>query len=210
MGVACAAVRRRRIKATCGAHVESQTRVCLACVCIPGDKRGRSPKGTAARVSGDATINSRGVRDGEKDAEKGKSPGTAAGGKEEEAAAHNPRRRHTQKRPRARGGGGGVAGPGAHCFQPAAHTRAKPLTHPASTRPRHTRHTPVTHPADTPPTHPPHARHTPATHSPDTPSQHTPDTPGTHPPSRAPDTPRPPPVRDRAERGLCGTGLSGV
>ena len=188
----CGAVRgggrRRRIKATCGAHVETQTRVCLASVFESPGKRGTSPKGTAARVPGDATINSRGARNGGKDAEKGKSPGTAAGGKEE-AAAHNPRRGHTRKRPRARGGGGGLAGPGAHCVHPAAHTRAKPLTHPA-------------HPADTPAPHP--ARHTQPTHPRHTPLTHPANTPPTHPAHTHPAAPQTHPDRRR-----CGTGLRG-
>lgn len=85
----------------------------------------------------------------------------------------------------AEGRGGGSRAPGhTASIQPRT-----PLTHPATT--------PATHPANTPPTHPPHARDTPGT--PATPRRHTRDTPGTHPPSRTPRTPRPTPVRDRAE-----------
>ena len=179
-----------------------------ACLCLsdsPG-KRGSS-QGTAARALGDTRKTT--GRDKTRKREKNRhtvaglclfdSPGVGDDGQRQDAekgkrsARLVPRgpRGHTQKRS-PRGGGGGLADPGAHCFQPAAHTA--PLTHPANTRPRHTR--------DTPGTRPRHTRHTPATHARDTPRQHTPDTPGTHPPSRAPDTPRPPPVRDRAEGGL--------
>ena len=96
--------------------------------------------------------------------------------------------RHTQKLAGAREGGGS-RGPRGTLHNP---RRGHTQTRPANT-PRHTPDTPRQHTRHTPATHP----HTPGTR-PDTPATR----PRTHPPSRAPDTPRPPPVRDRAEGGL--------
>ena len=189
----CCGGRRRRIKATCAAHVAKKTRVCV-CV-IPRGKE-EVPRGLpAARVPGDTRKATAGVRDDgqRQDAEKRKSPGgrpRAAplvpgdrGGNNGREVRHNPRRGQTQKKRPAEGRGAGSRAPGAHTRScEAAHPEA---AHTADT-PRGRRHGPPTHP-DTPLTHPPHAL------------THPTPTPRTHPPSRAPDTPRPPPVRDRAQ-----------
>ena len=236
--VCCGAVRwgrggrRRRIKATCAARTAKSRR---ACVLRFFEKRKQSQAKTSDVQQSCVSLNPRGKEEDvprgrrreslgtrRSDAEKRKSPGTAAGGKKKEEAAaqcagtgrqaHKPasRTHAASKGQGPRGGGGASRAPG----HTATHPADTPLTHP-----QHTRHTPATHPAraaDTPLTHP--TRDTPATHPADTPAthpQHTrpphPAAPGTHPPSRTPHTPRPAPVRDRAEGDLCGgTGLSEV
>lgn len=199
--------RRRRIKATCGAHGETKTRVCV-CV-IPRGKE-EVPRG---RQRGSLGTHEK----QRKDAEKRKSPGgrpRAAplvpgdrGRNNGREVRHNPRRGQTQKK-RPAEGRGGARGPPGHTLVPAKPHTPKPRTpptHPATTPRRHTRHTPATHPAR-------HTRHTPATHPANTPPTHPTharDTPGTHPPSRAPTHPK----HRRCGTGLrevCGTSSHGV
>lgn len=169
----------RRINTTCGAHGETQTRVCLASLSVARlSCVSLSPRGKEEAVPRGRRRDSLGTR--RSDAEKRKSPGTATGGKKkkEEAAAqsagtgrqaHKPASRTHAEEATAPGGGGGSRAPG----------------HTASIRPR-------AHPADTPQTHPRHTRHTPATHparAADTPLTHPADTPATHPRHTRPATP---------------------
>lgn len=153
--------RRRRIKATCCAHGEKQTRVCV-CL-IPRGKEEEVPRGRQRGSLGTHKEQRPGVGDDgqRQDAEKRKSPGTVARGKDRRSTAQPASRTHAEAIAQGRGGG---EHPGAHCFHPAAHTA--PLTHPASTPPTHPAHA-----RDTPDTRPPHARDTPDTHPTHAPTQ---------------------------------------
>ena len=191
--------RRRRIKATCAAHVAKKTRVCV-CL-IPRGKeevpwgRQRGSLGTHAKQRPE-------TRRGKEEVPRGPR------GKRQ--TKYGTTRVEDTRRGDRPGEGGGGADPGAHCFHPAArpqgrgggsrgprgtlhnprrgHTQTRPANTPRHTpdTPRqHTRHTPATHP-DTPATRPRHTRHPPhaRTH---------PAAPPTHP-----------------DRRRCGTGLRGV
>ena len=172
--------RRRRIKATCAAHVAKKTRVCV-CL-IPRGKeevpwgRQRGSLGTHAKQRPETRRGKEEVPRGPRgkrqtkygttrveDTRRGDRPGEGGGVADPGAHCFHP-----AARPQGRGGG--VAGPGAHCTTRVEDTRRHgPPTHPD---------TPLTHPANTPATrprhtltHPPHARDTPDTHPTHAPTQ---------------------------------------